>query len=108
MAISLDEMETSYLIDKMNPDFVDCYSCDPYYVRRLKKIADKLGIGYTHPHNEEGSIRVTLPVECVLLREPPAKRVLSDEQRAAAAERFRKMRENKQSTLEDTDGTDEE
>lgn len=101
MAIPFDEQETSFLIDRINPDFVECYSCDAYYVRRLKKIAESLGVEYTIPY--EGAIRVTLPVECVLLREPPKKREMTDEQRDAARSRFQKMWEERRGQQDDNE-----
>ena len=86
MSIPREEAETTFLIDGVDNEFVDCYSCSTVYVRRLKKIADKLGIAYTTPF--EGGIRVKLPAACLLLREP---RKMSEEARAAASVRFKAM-----------------
>ena len=86
MSIPRDEQETTFLIDSIDNEFVDCYSCSAVYVRKLQKIADKLGIAYTTPF--EGGIRVKLPVACLLLREP---RKMSEEARAAASVRFKAM-----------------
>lgn len=84
MPIHKDEMETTFLIDGIDSEFVDCYSCSAVYVRKLKKIAEKLGIAYTTPF--EGGIRVRLPIACILLRHP---KKMSEEARAAASLRFK-------------------
>ena len=86
MSIARDEAETTFLIDGIDNEFVDCYSCSTVYVRKLRKIADKLGIAYTTPF--EGGIRVKLPIACLLLRQP---KKMSAEARAAASVRFKAM-----------------
>ena len=84
MSLHKDEVETTFLIDGIDSEFVDCYSCSGVYVRKLKKIAEKLGIAYTTPF--EGGIRVRLPIACLSLRHP---RKMSAEARAAASLRFK-------------------
>ncbi len=93
MSIPREDQESSFLIDGEDNDYVQCYSCSPVYVRKLIAIAEAAGVEYSIPY--PGSIRVNLPIECLLIRPPRKKREVSEEFRKAARERFNKMWQDK-------------
>jgi hypothetical protein len=107
MAYTRDEQETSILCDG-NPNAPwSVYSCVPKHVRKLKELAKQWGVEYTE--GKDGSITVNLPMKAVAFRKPSTRKV-SDEQKAAAAERFKKMWEDRKSDDdedEDDDSDDE-
>ena len=77
------------------------YSCDRKYVGRMRKLAeqypDDVIIKMDDP---EFGLKVLVPKTWFKEPRPPAKRgTMTDEQKAAAAERLRKAREEKQGAL---------
>ena len=88
MSIAREDSETTFLIDGVDNEFVDCYSCSIVYVRKLREIADGLGVTYETPY--PGAIRVRLPIACLLIRSP---RKITPEFREKARERGKAMGE---------------
>lgn len=70
----------------------DVYTSIPRHVNKFRKLAAKYGAEVTEIH--EGGIRVKLPMKAISFR-APSTRVVSEEQKAAAAERFRAMWEKR-------------
>lgn len=81
--LTLDEMETSIIINAADRSIIEVYSDDPVWQRRLEKLA-----GPGRPANTGPGRFWTLDASYLALRKP---RQLSDEQRALLAERARVM-----------------
>ncbi|HYV52076.1 MAG TPA: hypothetical protein VE971_02170 [Candidatus Eisenbacteria bacterium] len=97
MGFSLAEQEfqVSFCADEDTICFTSSY---PKYSNKLKKIAEALGVEVTYLRGGD-TIRVYLPPECLLLREPPKKRELTEEQREQARERMRTLHTAKNGNL---------
>jgi len=91
MGLSLAEQEfqVSVCADEDTICFTSSY---PKYSNKLKKLAEALGAEITYLRGGD-TLRVYLPSECLLLREPPKKstHVWTDEEREQSRERMKRL-----------------
>lgn len=73
----------------------DIYSSDPVVIRRLKKYADENPDKISVIMDNASGIEVLFPMDWISFK-PRKKRVMSEEQRQANAERLRSYREVRQ------------
>ena len=62
------------------------------YINKVKKLAEELDPPLLYIENEDGSVFCHLPLRYLKISKP-ATREMTDEQRQAAAERMRRLRE---------------
>lgn len=92
MSYTREEQETVIRCNGTpNADW-EIYSCIPKHVRKLTSLAEEWGVEVSTPH--DGGIIVTLPSKAISFRKPST-RVMTEEQREAARERFKKMWEER-------------
>jgi hypothetical protein len=79
LSLAEQEFQVSFCADEDTMCFTSSY---PKYTNKLRKIAEALNLEVTYLRGGD-TIRVYLPPECLLLREPPKKREYTEEQREA-------------------------
>ena len=91
--VSLDEQETVINMEPRNRE-AEIYSCDPKVVKKLTRYLQE-NPEDCHLISDDGyGICVKVPVSWIKYR-PVKKRVMTDEQKAAAADRLRSARANR-------------
>lgn len=89
--MSRDEQETTIVFTAAD-DTATVYTCDPVWKRRMERAAAKCAEIVQTRTDGEG-VTYSVPKRCVRVTPP---RIVSPEQRQAAAERLRKAREARQ------------
>lgn len=87
-----EEQETSLLFNAGEETW-DIMTNIPKDVRQFTKIAKAFGVEPTI--NDDGRLRVSLPVKAVSFHKPRKKREMTEEQREKARQRFQKMWEKR-------------
>ena len=91
--MSLKETAITRLDDE---NFCMVYSCEPKYMKELKELKKKYPneVLIMHDYGKDG-IEAQVPAKWFKFVKPPIKKILTDEQKLAAAERMAKAREAK-------------
>lgn len=91
MTLTREEMETAIVFNAANRETVYVFSDDPTWQRKLERAGAT--VKKEHPG---GAKEYTLAYRQVSIRKLKEKKILTDEQRQAARERFKKIREARQ------------
>ena len=83
---ALDEQETTFTIEATDRSIVHVYSNDPVYQRKLERVG-----AMPYRDCDDGGKFYKLPVNQLRITLPP--RIMTEEQRAAAAQRLRGLRD---------------
>lgn len=94
MRLSRMEQET-HITHCATDDCADVYTSDPIMMRRMDKLVAKRPDIFSVIASDDISRTYRCPKKCVRVNPPRAVREMTEEQRAAAAERLRRARETR-------------
>lgn len=97
VSVPLIEQETDIIIDPTTKR-ATVYSCIPTTIKQLYKLAKQHDEVRIELDNKYG-LMISVPQKWIKVR-PPVKRILTDEQKAAAAERAKALYETKKEKQE--------
>lgn len=89
--ISLDEQETSFSLSPVDKDMF-VYSCVPGMIKKIYQYAEKYPDQCRIDNDDGYGVCCYVPVDWLTFR-PKKKRVMTDEQKAAARERLMNLRQ---------------
>ena len=97
MPLTLEEQEIIVTWTRTD-EYANFYTSDPVMIRRMKKLMAQSNGEIKAVREDEDSLDLLIPKDCIKITPPKKKRQLSDEERQRRSERMKQARAKKGQT----------